>query len=75
MLTFILTLLYLLLYAAIILLCLWGLCYLFEMVFGRPVPPRVKQIIIAIVGILMLIFFLQSMVSHTPIMAPWQMVR
>lgn len=73
MISFVISLLYLLLYAAFIILALWGLCYLFEMVFNRPVPPRVKQLVLAIIGILMLIWFLQSIVTHTPIPAPWSL--
>lgn len=71
MLSFLLSLLFLLLYAAIIILVLWGLSFLFQMVFNRPVPPRVQQLVLAILGILMLIWLVQSLVTHTPIPAPW----
>lgn len=71
MIPFLISLLWLLLYAGLAYLTLLLLFYFFEQIFGWAVPPRPRQIIFAVMGILFTIWFLTSLVGNKPIPPPW----
>jgi len=71
MLSFLITILWFLLYAGLAYLVVWIILYFFEQLFGRPVSPRARQIIYAVVGILLVIWLLSSFTGNTVILPPW----
>lgn len=75
MIAFLLSLLVLLLYAGIAVFIIYILIYFFGKIFGEPIPPRIAQIAYALIGLLFVIWFLQSVLTHTPIPPPWQLGR
>lgn len=68
---FLISLLVLLLYAAIALLVIYAILYFFQLIFGTAIPARIQQLIYAIVALLFVIWFLQALITHTPIRTPW----
>ncbi len=72
MIAFLISLLVLLFYAGVVLLIVFLLFYFFAKIFGEPVHPRVQQIVYALIGLLFLIWLLQSLATHTPVPTPWQ---
>lgn len=72
MIPFIVSILWFLLYAGLIYLAVWVILYFVEQLSGKPVPPRPRQIIYAVVGILLTIWFLTSIAGGTPILPPWE---
>lgn len=75
MISFLISLLVLLLYAAVAMLIIYAIVYFFEAIFGKPVPPRVVQLLYCIVALIFIIWFLQSLFTHTPIPTPWAAIR
>lgn len=75
MISFLLSVLVILLYAAVAMLVIYAIAYFFQKIFGEPIPPRILQLIYCIVALLFVIWFVQSLLTHTPIPAPWQWER
>jgi len=72
MIAFLIQLLWFLLYAGLVYLIVWFLLWAFEQLLGKPVQPRPRQIIYAVVAILLVIWLLGSLSGHTPILPPWE---
>lgn len=71
--SFLISILVLLLYAAIALAIIEVIKYFYQRVFGTPIPERFIQLIYTIVALIFTIWFVESLVTHTPIPLPWQM--
>lgn len=71
MISFLITILWFLLYAGLAYLVVWLILYFFEQLFGKPVSPRARQILYAVVGILLVIWLLTSFTGNAPILPPW----
>lgn len=71
MIPFLISLLVLLLYAAVAMLIIYIILYFAARIFGT-VDARISQLLYCIVALLFVIWFLQSLFTHTPIPAPWQ---
>lgn len=72
MIAFIVSLLWFLLYAGLAYLAVWFLIWAFENIFGISVAPRPRQIIYAVVAILLVIWLLGSFAGGPSILPPWQ---
>lgn len=72
MIPFLITILWFLLYVALVYAVVWVILYFYEQLFGKPVTPRARQILYAVVGILLVIWLLTSFSTNNPILPPWQ---
>lgn len=72
MIPFLITLLWFLLYAGLAYLVVWVILYFAEQLFGGPISPRVRQILYAIVGILLVIWLLTALSGNSSISPPWE---
>lgn len=72
MIAFLVSILWFLLYAGLAWLAVWFVCWAFEQLFGKPLSPRVQQVLYAIVAILLVIWFLSSFAGGPPILPPWE---
>lgn len=70
--SFLISILVLLLYAAIAMLIIFGIKYFFEKIFGFPIPDRVMQLIYVIVALIFIIWMVQALVAGAPVLLPWQ---
>ncbi len=72
MIPFLISILWFLLYAGLVYLAVWVILYFVEQLKGSPVPPRPRQIIYAVVGILLVIWLLTSFAGGGSIQPPWE---
>lgn len=71
MIPFLISVLWFLLYAALAYFLVWFIIWAYEQLFAKTVGPRPRQIIFAVVAILMVIWFLSSLATKQPILPPW----
>lgn len=72
MIPFLISVLVLLLYAALAMLVIYAIAFFFAKIFGESIPPRILQLIYCIVALFFVIWLVQSLATHTPIPTPWQ---
>ena len=69
--SFLISILVLLLYAAIAMLIIYGIQWFFQKIFGFAIPDRVMQLIYVIVALIFLIWLVQSLVGGSGVPLPW----
>lgn len=73
--TFLISILVVLLYAAIAMLIIYGIKYFFEKIFGFAIPDRIMQLIYIIVALIFIIWLAQSLVGGGAIPLPFPHTR
>ena len=73
--SFLISILVVLLYAAVAMLIIYAVQYFFQKIFRIAIPDRVMQLIYVIVALIFIIYLAQSFVGGAGVPAPWQWSR